>query len=120
MSQPVLIFDGDCGFCRAWVARLKRWDKASRLRFLPFQDPDAGRFGIPAAELARAMHLVLPDGRVLRGADAAPEVLKLLRAGWLLYWIYAVPGVPPLSRAVYRWVARRRHRFACGSAACRR
>jgi predicted DCC family thiol-disulfide oxidoreductase YuxK len=54
------------------------------------------------------MHLVLPDGRVLAGADAAPELLRLLPGkGWLAP-LFAVPGVLPIARRVYGWIARRR------------
>src|SRR2546429_1437878 len=48
-----------------------------------FRSQDQARvaaFGIPLPALAAAIHLVLPppDGRVFAGADAAPEILRLL------------------------------------------
>src|SRR3989442_15163762 len=76
------IYDGECGFCRRSVDLVRRWDREHRLDVVPFQDQDSvARFGIPLPALAAAMHLLLPlpDGRVLAGADAAPEILRLDR-----------------------------------------
>src|SRR5690242_20858740 len=78
-DAATLIYDGDCGFCRSIVARVQAWDREHALRYVPFQDGAAvARFGVPLPALAAAMHLVLPDGRVFAGADAAPEILRRL------------------------------------------
>ena len=109
-ERPTLIYDGECGMCRALVARLAAWDREHRIALVPFQDEAAvARFGIGLPALAAAMHLVLPDGRVFAGADAVPEVFRLLPGvkRWLRL-VFAVPGVRPLARRVYRWVAERR------------
>ena len=74
-------------------------------------------FNIPLPALAGAMHLVLPppDGRVLSGADAVPELLQRLPGkGWLA-WGFRIPGVRPIARRVYAWIARRRHCLVRGS-----
>jgi predicted DCC family thiol-disulfide oxidoreductase YuxK len=96
--------------CRALVARLAVWDREHHIALVPFQDEvTVARFGIGLPALAAAMHLVLPDGRVAAGADAVPELLRLLPGAkrWLRL-VFAVPGVRPLARRVYRWVAERR------------
>jgi predicted DCC family thiol-disulfide oxidoreductase YuxK len=116
----VLIFDGDCRFCGRCIALLGRWDRRGRLRFVPFQDARALATlpPIPHQRLEEAMHLVTPDARVWPGADAVPPMLKVLPGGRLVSWIFAVPGVPRLAAAIYRMVARNRHRLGCGSATC--
>jgi acetyl esterase len=106
---PTLIYDGECGFCRQAVERVRRWDREHRLRYVPFQDESAvARFGIALPALAAAMHLVLPDGRVYAGADAVPELGKLLPGKRWWVWGFAVPGVRPVARRVYRRIAERR------------
>lgn len=109
-ADPTLIFDGECGMCQQAVAIVKRWDREHVLRFVPFQDETAvARFGIELPALAAAMHLVLSDGRVYAGADAVPQLLRLFPGKrWLapLFWI---PGVLPIARRIYAWIARRRH-----------
>jgi predicted DCC family thiol-disulfide oxidoreductase YuxK len=109
-QSPTLIYDGECGFCSQAVALLRRWDREQVLRFVPFQDGAAvARFGIALPALAAAMHLIRPDGRVYAGADAAPELLRLLPGKRWLAPLFRVPGVLPLARRAYAWIAARRH-----------
>jgi len=110
VDRPTLIYDGECGLCQETVALLSRWDPAGRVTLIPFQDQArVWTFGIPTPALAAAMHLLLPDGRVLTGADAAPELLRLLPGKRWLAAVFALPGVMPVARRVYAWIARRRH-----------
>src|SRR2546425_10637375 len=116
-TRPTLIYDGECGFCQRSVDLLRRWDRERRIAFVPFQDrARVAAFNIPLPALAAAMHLVLPppDGRVLYGADAVPELLGLLPGKRWLAWGFRVPGVAPVARLLYAWFApRRRCRFPC-------
>lgn len=115
-----LIFDGECRFCLQWVDRLRRWDRWQRITFLPLQHPAASLLGVPRTALEEAMHFVRADGAVFGGARAAPEILRAVPWGWLVRWVFAVPGVSPVASGMYRWIARRRHRFGCASDACHR
>lgn len=116
--SATLIYDGECGFCRAIVARVRDWDREHAMRYVPFQDGGAvARFGVPLPALAAAMHLVLPDGRVFAGADAAPEILRRLPGKRWLAAGFALPGVRPAARRVYAWIARRRRCLVRGSPA---
>jgi predicted DCC family thiol-disulfide oxidoreductase YuxK len=109
-DRPTLIYDGECGLCRETVTLLSRWDPTGRVTVIPFQDQDrVSAFRIPTPALAAAMHLVLPDGRVLAGADAAPELLRLLPGKAWLALVFRVPGIMPVARRVYAWIAQRRH-----------
>jgi predicted DCC family thiol-disulfide oxidoreductase YuxK len=113
---PTLIYDGECGLCRQAVELLHRWDREHVLRFVPFQDEAAvAAFGIALPALAAAMHLVLPDGRVFAGADAAPELLRLLPGKRWIAPLFRVPGALPLARRAYAWIARRRHCLVRGA-----
>ncbi len=104
-----MIYDGECGFCRRSVDLVRRWDRERRLAVVPFQDQArVAAFGIPLPALAAAMHLVYPDGRVFAGADAAPEILRLLPGKRWLAWVFRMPGVPWAARRLYAWIARRR------------
>ena len=47
VAEPTVIYDGECGICRRSVAALRRWDRARRLVYVPFQDRErVVRFGI--------------------------------------------------------------------------
>ncbi len=111
-EKPVLIYDGDCGFCRRWIARWKQ-STGERVEYVPLQSERiASQFPeIPPAALENAVHLVEPDGRVTRGAEAAFRSQACARR-WPL-WIYEnVPGVAPVTEAAYRVVAANRTFFS--------
>jgi predicted DCC family thiol-disulfide oxidoreductase YuxK len=70
---------------------------------------------VSEAACLMAMQLVLPDGRVLSGADAVPELLRRIRGwGWAA-GVFALPGVRPLARRFYAWIARNRMRISCAT-----
>src|SRR5437899_6219992 len=101
-DRPTLFYDGECGFCRDAVAVLSRWDREGRIELIPFQDAArVAQFGLPLPALAAAMHLVLPDGRVVAGAAAVSD-LGRLPAG-KRWWTsqFAVPGVSPITPRAY-------------------
>lgn len=107
-AQPVLIFDGSCGFCRRWVARVRKLDRHQRIELLPLQDESAPQVsGRDRSQLERAMHLVRPDGAVFAGAAAARELFRYLPGGFVVGAICAIPGVMPVAEHAYAWVARR-------------
>lgn len=109
VERATLIFDGECGICQQAVSLLKRWDREHVLRYVPFQDSAAvARFGIALPALAAAMHLVFPDGRVYAGADAVPELLRFFPGKRWLAPLFRIPGVLPIARRIYAWIARRR------------
>jgi len=120
LSRPVLLYDGDCGFCRRWVSRLQRWDRHKAIEYVAAADRGAvgGLPSLSDAALDRAMHLVTRDGLVYPGARALPALLPLLPGGRLLMPLLRVPGVQPLADRAYAWVAARRHRFGCGPTTC--
>ena len=83
-DAPVVLYDGSCDICRDWSRRLAGWDDAGRIRQVAYQERGAVA-GLPVmadAELDRALHVVLPDGQVARGARAViaifPEVVLFL------------------------------------------
>jgi predicted DCC family thiol-disulfide oxidoreductase YuxK len=106
-SKPLLVFDGDCQFCRRWIARWKN-STGDAVDYLPFQDEEiARRFPeIPRADLEEAVHLLLPDGTVFRGAQA---VFRSLAEGgthrWLPRLYQKSPGFAEAAELLYEEVA---------------
>jgi len=115
----VLIYDGECSMCRAsalWLMRRALAGGARDLEILPCRSPvRRERYPFIADETCvAAMQLVLPDGRVLAGADAAPEILRRIpRWRWIASF-FALPGARAFARRVYAWIARNRMRLSCG------
>jgi len=119
-DRPLVLYDGRCGFCRDWSRRIARWDGRGRLHQVPYQERHRVA-GVPAlsdAELEEALHVVLPGGRVARGARGVIALLPWLRGGKVLGVVARVPGVARLADHVYRWVARRRQNLGPGRDRC--
>ncbi|MDD5302947.1 MAG: lipase maturation factor family protein, partial [Elusimicrobia bacterium] len=108
--RPVLVFDGDCGFCRLWI---ERWRRATgdKVDYAPYQTAAARHPEVPRENFAEAIHLFEP-GRTSRGAEA---VLRALAYAPGLSWLpgfYGVPGIAAASESAYRFIAARRPLFA--------
>lgn len=121
-ARWTLIYDGQCRFCLGWIALIRRWDRAGHVNLVPLQDGAAwaGLGGLSRQALETAAHLVGPRGATYVGAAAAGPLLTLLPGGRVLAAPLALPGAERIAAAVYRWVARRRHRLGCGSQRCHR
>jgi predicted DCC family thiol-disulfide oxidoreductase YuxK len=113
-KPAVLIYDGACPICRGTVSWLRENEVADSFDMVPCQsDERAGRFpGIEPGACMRAMHLVLPDGKVLIGEQALPKIVARLKGYRVAAFLFALPGAGALSRIAYRWFAERRYRIA--------
>ena len=120
MTTWRLIYDGDCGFCRRQIEFVDRLDAGDVIEFEPFQEADLARYGISRAEAEEAMQLVSPSGNVWAGAEAARELFRTLPRTRPLAWLFKLPGVMFVAKHIYRFIARRRHRFGCESDVCQR
>lgn len=111
MGPAVLVYDGECPLCRGAAGWIRRRALPGRFEFLPCRSPERrARFPwMSDAACLEALQLVLPDGRVLAGEAAVPEILRRL-VGWRwLAGLFRLPGTGLLAPRLYRWVARHRH-----------
>lgn len=121
----LLLYDGDCPFCRREVEWLKRRDRSGRLAVenIAALGFDPGRYGLTRDEVMGSLHGVLPDGRVVRRLEAVRQAYKAVGLGWLV-----VPTRLPIVRGVldgtYGLFARNRLRLGrlfgrrCESGVC--
>ncbi|HET9701301.1 MAG TPA: lipase maturation factor family protein [Burkholderiales bacterium] len=105
---PLLVYDGDCGFCDWWV---RYWQQitAERVSFAPWQQAAPHFPQITEARFRGAIQHVAPDGTVSSGAHAAFLTLAVApgRGHWL--WLYRrLPGFSAASEAAYRLIAAHR------------
>ena len=113
-ARPLMIFDGDCGFCRRWIVRFERWT-FPHVDFLPAQDNRvAAQFPeISREQLDSAVQLIAPDGSVFSGAEAVFRALdSASRASWLLRAYERFPLFGRLAEWIYRFIARHRRFFS--------
>ncbi len=117
---PVLVYDGDCRFCRLWIERWKT-TTGDRVEYAPYQEVSSRFPQIPTEEFVKSVQLILPSGEVLGAAHAVCRTLAYAPGqDWMLRMYENFPGAAALSEAVYRFVAGRRNflyrltRFLCG------
>ncbi len=79
----VVLYDGECRFCRWSLAWVLRWDRRSRLVPVRLQDARAADLLAAMSEPERmaSWHLVAEDGRVRSAGAAVPGLLGLLPGG---------------------------------------
>lgn len=124
--RDAVIYDGDCPMCRAAVERLSRWDRRGRLETVDLNDPEVQRRWpqLDTEQLGTELHVVDSSGNVYRGAAALRRLSRRLPRLWPLAVPLHIPGTLPVWQKLYRFVARRRYRFAGGEACqgdvCRR
>ncbi len=121
VNSAQLVYDGDCGICTKLSRVVTRWVRPRPDSFgvAAYQHLDLAPLGLTIEECDAALQWVAPDGTISSAQDA---VARLLLSGgvWLrpVGAVILVPGVNALAGAVYRWVARNRHRLPGGTPAC--
>ena len=99
-GQVKLLYDGECPFCRREVEWLQRRDQHGRLVVEDISDPDfhSENYGLSQKEVMGVLHVISPDGRIVRRVEAIREAYRVVGLGWL---------VAPLSWPVVGWLADR-------------
>ena len=108
---PLLIYDGDCGFCIYWV---RYWRKLTgdRVTYAPYQEVAAQYPEIPVAAFQGAVQYIAPDGKIASGAEAA--LLTLSHASGKSFWLTLYrrfPGFAAIAELIYAYVASHRSAF---------
>jgi predicted DCC family thiol-disulfide oxidoreductase YuxK len=114
-DSDVVIYDGECNFCRSQVSNLRRLDCCGkRLSFLSLHDPRvAERYpDLSHDELMEQMFVVDRSDRRHAGADAFRYLSRRLPLLWVAAPILHIPGTAGLWRWIYRQVAKRRYKLA--------
>ena len=111
-GKPLLVWDGDCGFCRAWIAR---WQRATgdSVAYAPYQVAASLFPNVPLERFKRSVHLFEPGDRMSQGAEAVFRTLAYAPGGGWPLWLYRrLPFFAPASEALYWIVARNRRLFS--------
>jgi predicted DCC family thiol-disulfide oxidoreductase YuxK len=113
-GRAVLVYDGNCPVCQKTIAWIKENQRKDSFEMLPCQSNEVHeRFPfIEKAVCMQAMQLVLPDGTLVSGEKALPEVLKRLKRFSPAADLFKLPGSEMLSRSFYRWFADNRYHIA--------
>src|SRR5213080_1088691 len=106
--KPLMIWDGDCHFCKRWI---ERWREitAGDVDYATYQEAAARFPEIPVEQFKRAVAFIEPDGEAFFAAEAVYRSLRYRSSRRWLAWSYDhVPGFAAISEIGYKFVARHR------------
>ena len=110
-GRPLLVYDGDCGFCGYW-ARYWKMLTGNSVSYRTYQDVAAQHPGIPAADFQRAVQYIAPDGLHASAAEASFLTLSHARGkGFWLVLYRRLPGFAAVSELAYAFMAAHRAAF---------
>jgi predicted DCC family thiol-disulfide oxidoreductase YuxK len=118
-ERPVLVYDGDCGFCTTCARFLERIGPDAEI--VAWQLTDLAELGVTEEQAADAVQWVAADGTVRSGHEAIAAVLSAAGGIWRVAGrLIALPGVSWLAARAYRQTADNRYRLPGGTPACAR
>lgn len=112
--KPLMVYDGECGFCTLWIHRW-RCATGESVEYLASQDRQiAERFPeIPREAFDSSVQLIEPDGSVYNGAEAVFRSLSHHpHFRWPLDVYEVFPPFAGISEWSYQLVARHRSFFS--------
>jgi predicted DCC family thiol-disulfide oxidoreductase YuxK len=110
-ARPMLVYDGDCGFC-GYLVRYWQRLTGGRVIYRPYQDVAAEYPAIPIADFQRAVQFFTPDGHRFSAAEASFMTLSYASGkGFWLALYKKLPGFAAVSELAYAFVAAHREAF---------
>ena len=107
-SKPLLIWDGDCDFCRLWIERWRQIT-AGKVDYATYQEAAHHFPEIPTDQFSQSLVLIQPDSTVVFAAEAVYRSLANRGSREWLSWSYDhVPGFAAISETGYGLIARNR------------
>ena len=120
----VVIFDGQCNFCKSQIRTLQRFNCCgNRLTYISLHDPRVSEKypDLTHEMMMEQMYVVDRTGIHHGGSDAVRYLTRRLPTLWLAAPLLHLPGTARLWRWLYQQVAKRRYKLAgksCDDDAC--
>lgn len=111
-QHPIVLFDGVCNLCNAFVQFIIQRDPDAVFRFSPLQSEIGQSLlkeaGLPTSELSTV--ILYNKGVFYTHSDVALQVVRHLPGFWSL--LYSLRIIPKSIRdVIYDWVAQNRYRW---------
>src|SRR5437667_5347235 len=107
-AKALLIWDGECHFCRRWIERW-RVITGAEVDYAPYQEIEERFSEIPREQFQRSVVYIDRKGQVFVAAAAVYRSLGCCRSKKWLWWSYQnVPGFAAVSELAYRVIAANR------------
>jgi predicted DCC family thiol-disulfide oxidoreductase YuxK len=111
-----VFYDADCSMCTRMVNWISPFLAKHHFALAPLQENWVRtRLALPEEELLNEMRVLRPNGKIIGGADAI--IYLMSHIAWMKPFalLAKCPGVMPVLRIAYRWVAESRK---CKSKSC--
>lgn len=119
-KKPLLIYDGDCGFCQETASRVQKFSR-NQIKIDPWQGIPSilAEAGLTEEDAMSKVWFLPTDGRPAQGGAAAVNA-SLHYIWWArpLALLYKLPGIHQLEDCLYQWVANNRYRMPYSTAQC--
>lgn len=116
-TRPVLIYDGECGFCTSSARVARAIGPAADI--VAWQLTDLAELRITKEQAADAVQWVQADGTVRSGHEAIAAMLGTARWPWRIAGrVMLLPGISWMAARAYQLVGSNRHRLPGGTPAC--
>jgi len=107
MKLPLLVYDGDCSFCKLWI---ERWQSMNFhvVKYAPYQEVYKNYPKIPLTDFQNSIKLILPNGEVYSGAEAI-FLSQAYGSKKTKLWLYKnIPGYALISEFIYKIISAHR------------
>lgn len=124
-ARHLIFFDGYCGVCDAFIAKLMPYAKGAGFRFAPLESAAFQELSGRHPELKGVDSIVFAenfgetDERVQVRSAALLEILRRLPGYWSLVRIFVSAMPLRLRDSFYDWFARHRHKVLGRRESCR-
>lgn len=116
-ERPVLLYDGDCGFCTTCVRILERTGPNAEV--VAWQLTNLAELGVSERQAAEAVQWVQIDGTIRSGHEAIAAALSTAGGIWkIIARAVLLPGISWMAAKLYRLVAANRYRLPGSTPAC--
>jgi predicted DCC family thiol-disulfide oxidoreductase YuxK len=113
-GRPIVVYDGQCAFCRSSIDRIRRRDRHQQFCYVPREAPGLEeRFpAVAEGDFNAGMRLIEPDGTIHVGSDAIFHIASHLPWFRWFAWTYKLPVFGFVTRKCYAWVAANRMKLS--------
>ena len=107
-NRDIVLWDGDCGFCRRGIRWFQKRDSRGQLQMVPYQDaPSPPMTPELAVACEKALYIVHPDGQMTRAGRAILYLVETIGYPRTAHFLGSIPFVWAIEMG-YWLVARNR------------
>jgi predicted DCC family thiol-disulfide oxidoreductase YuxK len=120
-SNPIVVFDGSCGFCRKTLNYLQIKLDLSNFIFIPFSQSHAQKWNFPQEVILnydKYMYVITPEGDIYRGFFAFKYIISKENNCKFINRILDIKLIQLLGLLTYKIIASNRGKLSGKNSTC--